>query len=100
MDELLGPLLRGKPPLDLAVLLALVALAPPDGIGLEGFERLGDVADLVGARRMRDDAVHVPLGEAQDDAVEVGERLGDDAPEHIADARGERRGDDHGEQRR
>jgi hypothetical protein len=48
---------------------------------------------------MRDDAVHVPLGEAQDDAVEVGERLGDDAPEHIAD-RGERPGDDHGEQRR
>jgi hypothetical protein len=69
MDDLLGPLLRGKPPLDLAVLLALVALAPPDGIGLESFESLGDVADLVSARGMRDDVVQVPLGEAQDDAV-------------------------------
>jgi len=36
MDQLLGALLRSKPPLNLTVLLGFVALAPPDGVGLEG----------------------------------------------------------------
>ena len=64
VDQFLGALLRSQPSLNLAVLLALVALAPANGIRLEGLERLGDVPHLVDARGVRHRTVHVPLDEA------------------------------------
>lgn len=71
MDQLLGRLLRREPQLHLAVLLALVHLAPFDRIGLEGLERFGDIADLIGARGVRHLAVHVPFDEAANDELKV-----------------------------
>ena len=100
MDQLLGPLLGCEATLDLAVLLRFVALAPLNGIGLEGLERLGDGADLVGPGDMRDDAVHVPLHEAQDHGAQIAERLGDRPPEGIADTCAHRGGEHHGDERR
>jgi hypothetical protein len=100
MDQLFGALLRGEPALDLAVLLGFVALAPFDGVGLEGLQRLDDVADLVGAGGVRHHAVHVPFDEAQNDVVEVCERLRGRPAEDVAEHRRDAARDDHGKQRR
>jgi hypothetical protein len=90
MDQLLGPLLRSEAELHLAVLLALMHLAPFDRIGLEGLESFGDIADLIGARGMRHEPVHVPFDEAVDDELKVRQRLGDAAGKPVAECRDQR----------
>ncbi|GFO82216.1 MAG: hypothetical protein A49_18430 [Methyloceanibacter sp.] len=65
--QLFGPLLGCEPALDLAVLFALMRLAPADGVGLERFERLGQSSDLIAPRHVRNVAGRIPLGQAQYD---------------------------------
>src|SRR4029078_1085920 len=71
VDQLLGMLLRLEFRLYLAVLLALMTLAPFDGVSLKAPQRLGDPANFVGAASMRHLAIHVPFHEADDDASQV-----------------------------
>jgi hypothetical protein len=74
MDEFLGTPLRGKPPLDLAVLFVLVGLTPILGIGLKRLEGVGHGADLIAAARMRNVTGHLPLGQPRNDGFEFVER--------------------------
>jgi len=93
MDELLGPPLRRKPPLDFAVQLALVRIAPDLGIVLKCLERVGQNAELVAARRVRNLAGRIPPGEPLDDGAEIPNRTGQRPAEEIAGASAEDRRD-------
>ena len=83
-------LLRLEFRLYLAVLLALMTLAPFDGVSLKAAQRLGDPANFVGAAGMRHLAIHVPFHEADDDASKVAQAGSDPAAEHEAETAGDR----------